>query len=81
MHNEAYTWMTTLTVAFSAAGGSLAGLLVDYAGGVRWAFLCAGLAVAASAAVSMRSTLVRAVPGPLVADPAPVVAVGLSDSS
>ena len=35
MHTEAYTWMTTLAVAFSAAGGALAGLLVDHAAGVR----------------------------------------------
>jgi MFS family permease len=79
MHNEAYTWMTTLTVAFSAAGGALAGLLVDRAGGVQWAFLCAGLAVAVSAAVSLHPSLTRAVPVRHAADPAPTLAV--SDSS
>jgi MFS family permease len=64
MLNEAYTWMTTLTVAFSAAGGAATGLVVDTAAGTRWAFVAAGLAVALSAAVSTRPSLARAVAGP-----------------
>lgn len=57
MHTEAYTWMTTLAVSFSALGGALAGLLVDHAAGVRWAFAIAGLAVALAAVLTARSRL------------------------
>ncbi|MGW5580904.1 MFS transporter [Micromonospora chokoriensis] len=52
MLNEAYTWVVTVAVAASAAGGSVAGLIVDHAGGVRWAFLFAGAAVAVAAGVA-----------------------------
>ncbi|MEU2612831.1 MFS transporter [Micromonospora sp. NPDC007271] len=52
MLNEAYTWVVTMSVAASAAGGSVAGLIVDHAGGVPWAFLFAGAAVAVGAAVA-----------------------------
>ncbi|MEU3458075.1 MFS transporter [Micromonospora sp. NPDC006766] len=52
MMNEAYTWVVTMSVAASAAGGSVAGLIVDHAGGVPWAFLFAGAAVAVGAAVA-----------------------------
>jgi MFS family permease len=38
MLNEAYTWVVTVSVAGSAAGGAIAGLIVDRAGGVPWAF-------------------------------------------
>ena len=34
MLNEAYTWVVTMSVAASAAGGAVAGLIVDHAGGV-----------------------------------------------
>jgi MFS family permease len=78
MHNEAYTWMTTLTVALSAAGGSVAGVLVDQRGGVRWAFLLAGAAVAASAAVSTRPTLAHAMKTP--EDPSGTTVLQLSGS-
>lgn len=52
MLNEAYTWVVTVTVAASAAGGAVAGVLSDRPGGVRWAFLIAGGAVAVGAAVA-----------------------------
>ncbi|SIN21837.1 MFS transporter [Micromonospora cremea] len=52
MLNEAYTWVVTMSVAASAAGGAVAGLIVDHAGGVPWAFLFAGAAVAVGAAVA-----------------------------
>ncbi|SCG35223.1 MFS transporter [Micromonospora halophytica] len=52
MLNEAYTWVVTMSVAASAAGGAVAGLIVDQAGGVPWAFLFAGAAVAVGAAVA-----------------------------
>lgn len=55
MHTEAYTWMTTLTVAGSAAGGALTGVLVDRPGGVAWAFLAAGTLVGLAAVVVWRS--------------------------
>ncbi|MEE3918619.1 hypothetical protein V2I01_09270 [Micromonospora sp. BRA006-A] len=52
MLNEAYTWVVTMSVAASAAGGSIAGLIIDHAGGVPWAFVFAGVAVAVGAAVA-----------------------------
>ncbi|MEH0984577.1 MFS transporter [Micromonospora sp. CPCC 205556] len=52
MLNEAYTWVVTMSVAASAAGGAVAGLIVDHAGGVPWAFLFAGAAVGVGAAVA-----------------------------
>ncbi|SBT51696.1 MFS transporter [Micromonospora narathiwatensis] len=52
MLNEAYTWVVTMSVAASAAGGAVAGLIVDHTGGVPWAFLFAGAAVAVGAAVA-----------------------------
>ncbi|RGC70849.1 Major Facilitator Superfamily protein [Micromonospora sp. MW-13] len=52
MLNEAYTWVVTMSVAASAAGGAVAGLIVDHTGGVPWAFLFAGSAVAVGAAVA-----------------------------
>ena len=41
MLNEAYTWVVTVAVAFNAAGGAVAGVIVDRAGGVPVAFLFA----------------------------------------
>ncbi len=55
MHNEAYTWMTTLTVSASAAGGAVTGVVADRPGGVRWAFLAAGLLVALGALLIARN--------------------------
>ncbi|HKD98886.1 MAG TPA: MFS transporter [Micromonosporaceae bacterium] len=54
-HTEAYTWMTTLTVAASAAGGAVAGVLADRAHGVTWSFLLGGALVLVAAAVAWRS--------------------------
>ncbi|MFG3697070.1 MFS transporter [Micromonospora sp. NPDC047620] len=52
MLNEAYTWVVTMSVGASAAGGAVAGLIVDHAGGVPWAFLFAGAAVAVGAGIA-----------------------------
>jgi MFS family permease len=52
MLNEAYTWVVTVAVAFTAVGGSIAGLIVDQPGGVPWAFLFAGAAVGVAAIVA-----------------------------
>jgi MFS family permease len=56
MLNEAYTWVVTVSVGGSAAGGAIAGLIVDRAGGVPWAF---GFA----AAVLLTEAGVAALPG------------------
>ncbi|MEH1100614.1 MFS transporter [Micromonospora sp. CPCC 205561] len=52
MLNEAYTWVVTMSVGASAAGGAVAGLIVDHGGGVPWAFVFAGAAVAVGAGVA-----------------------------
>jgi MFS family permease len=52
MLNEAYTWATTVVVGASAAGGAVAGLIADRAGGVTWAFLFAAATVAVAAGVT-----------------------------
>ncbi|MBY8873977.1 MFS transporter [Micromonospora sp. PLK6-60] len=52
MLNEAYTWVVTTSIGASAAGGAVAGLIVDHAGGVPWAFVFAGGAVAVGAVVA-----------------------------
>jgi MFS family permease len=49
MLNEAYTWIVTVSVGSSAAGGAIAGVIVDRPGGVPWGFLFAAAAVAISA--------------------------------
>jgi predicted MFS family arabinose efflux permease len=56
MLNEAYTWVVTVSVAGSAAGGAVAGLIVDQPGGVPWAFVFAGT-------VLLVAALVAALPG------------------
>jgi MFS family permease len=59
MLNEAYTWIVTVSVAGSAAGGAVAGTIVDQPGGLPWAFVFA-------AAVLMVAAAVAAVPaGPI----------------
>ena len=59
MLNEAYTWVVTVSVAGSAAGGAVAGLIVDQPGGLPWAFVFAG-------SVLVVAALVAAVPaGPM----------------
>lgn len=52
MLNEAYTWLVTVSVAASSAGGAFAGLIVDQPGGVPWAFLLCGLLIGATALVA-----------------------------
>ncbi|WP_229073992.1 MFS transporter [Actinoplanes sp. DH11] len=52
MMNEAYTWMVTVSVSGSAAGGALAGVIVDQPGGLPWAFAFAGAVVAVAALVA-----------------------------
>ncbi|MGC5050113.1 MFS transporter [Micromonospora sp. DT48] len=56
MLNEAYTWVVTMSVGASAVGGAVSGLIIDHAGGVPWAFLFAGGAVAVGAAVAALPT-------------------------
>lgn len=52
MLNEAYTWIVTVSVAASAAGGSVAGLIVDQPGGVPWGFLFAAAALTLATGVA-----------------------------
>jgi hypothetical protein len=49
MLTEAHTWIATVPVAANAVGGAAAGTLVDQPGGVPWAFVLAGVIVAAAA--------------------------------
>jgi MFS family permease len=60
--NEAYTWVTTAAVSCSAAGGAVAGVLVDRPGGAHGVFLAAGVVVLASTAIASapRGSLARA---------------------
>jgi hypothetical protein len=51
MRTEAYTWMITLSIAASAAGSALAGVIADHAG-TGPAFLAAALAVGGTAVVA-----------------------------
>jgi MFS family permease len=51
MHNEAYTWLITLTIAGSAAGSAVTGLFADR-GWLTGAFVFAGASSAAMAAVA-----------------------------
>jgi MFS family permease len=51
MHNEAYTWLVTVSVATSALGGAVTGLLVDQ-GLAELGFLVAGAAVGAGALIA-----------------------------
>jgi MFS family permease len=62
MLNEAYTWMVTVSVAGSAAGGALAGVIVDQPGGLPWAFVFASgvLVVAAAVAAIPEGSMARA---------------------
>jgi MFS family permease len=50
--NEAYTWAITVALGSSAAGGALAGVIVDQPDGTRYAFLVAGALVALAAVVA-----------------------------
>ncbi|MFI5935794.1 MFS transporter [Actinoplanes sp. NPDC051494] len=49
MLNETYTWMITVSVGGSAAGGSVAGTIVDHPGGLPWAFVFPAVVLAAAA--------------------------------
>ncbi len=62
MLNEAYTWVVTVSVAGSAAGGAVAGAIVDQPGGLRWAFVFASsvLVVAALVAAVPHGSIARA---------------------
>jgi hypothetical protein len=51
MHTEAYTWATTTSITFGAAGGALAGVLVDH-GWVPLGFLLAAASVGVAALVA-----------------------------
>ncbi|MFI7598379.1 MFS transporter [Actinoplanes sp. NPDC049681] len=52
MLNEAYTWIVTVSVGGSAAGGAIAGVIVDQPGGLPWAFVFAGAVLLVAAAVA-----------------------------
>ncbi|MEV4638360.1 MFS transporter [Actinoplanes sp. NPDC049548] len=52
MLNEAYTWIVTVSVGGSAAGGAIAGMIVDQPGGLPWAFVFAGVVLLLAAAVA-----------------------------
>jgi MFS family permease len=60
--NEAYTWMVTVSVGGSAAGGAVAGAIVDQPGGLPWSFVFAGgvLMIAALVAAVPRGSIARA---------------------
>jgi len=62
MLNEAYTWMVTVSVGGSAAGGAVAGAIVDQPGGLSWSFVFAGsvLLIAALVAAVPRGSIARA---------------------
>jgi MFS family permease len=62
MLNEAYTWVVTVSVAGTAAGGAVAGVIVDLPGGLPWAFAFpAGVtAVAALVAAQPSGPMIRA---------------------
>ena len=52
MLNEAYTWVVTVSVGGSAAGGAIAGLIVDQPGGLPWSFVFAGAVLLVASAVA-----------------------------
>ncbi|GAA1600675.1 MFS transporter [Actinoplanes couchii] len=62
MMNEAYTWLITVSVAGNAAGGAIAGVIVDQPGGLPWSFLFAAgvLLLGAVVAALPRGPLARA---------------------
>ncbi|MGI5329363.1 MFS transporter [Actinomadura nitritigenes] len=70
MRTEAGTWLVTVPVAANAAGGAIAGLIVDQPGGTPWAFLFAAAVVAAAALVAARPS------GPITRADAAVTASG-----
>ncbi|HWS33896.1 MAG TPA: MFS transporter [Actinoplanes sp.] len=74
MLNEAYTWIITVSVAGSAAGGAIAGMIVDRPGGLPWSFAFAAgvLMLAAGVAAIPEGSIIRAerLSTALAADPA-----------
>lgn len=52
MLNEAFTWIVTVSVAGSAAGGALSGVIVDLPGGLPWAFVMAAVSLFLGAAIA-----------------------------
>ncbi len=62
MLNEAYTWMVTVSVSGSAAGGAIAGVIVDQPGGLPWSFVFAAgvLLIAAAVAAIPEGSMARA---------------------
>lgn len=62
MLNEAYTWMVTVSVGGSAAGGAIAGVIVDQPGGLPWSFVFAAgvLMLAAAVAALPHGSMARA---------------------
>ncbi|WP_430780425.1 MFS transporter [Actinoplanes sp. G11-F43] len=62
MLNEAYTWMVTVSVAGSAAGGAISGVIVDQPGGLPWSFVFAAgvLMLAAAVAALPEGSMARA---------------------
>ncbi|MFF5291711.1 MFS transporter [Paractinoplanes globisporus] len=62
MLNEAYTWIVTVSVGGSAAGGAVAGAIVDQPGGLPWSFVFAGgvLVLAALVAAVPRGSIAQA---------------------
>jgi MFS family permease len=68
MLNEAYTWVVTVSVGASAAGGAIAGVIVDRPGGVPWAFLFAGAVLLVAAVVAAVPTGSMAVADQRAAD-------------
>jgi MFS family permease len=76
MLNEAYTWIVTVSVGMSAAGGATAGVIVDQPGWVPWGFVFAGAAVAVGAAVTAPPAGPLARASARAADSAPAALVG-----
>lgn len=62
MMNEAYTWIITVSVAGSAAGGAISGVIVDQPGGLPWSFVFAGgvLLLATAVAAMPEGSIARA---------------------
>ncbi|GGC55304.1 MFS transporter [Hoyosella rhizosphaerae] len=62
MRNEAYTWLTTISMSFAAVGAAVTGLVVESAGGARAGFIVAGLATFVALIVALRVRTPERVP-------------------
>ncbi len=60
MLNEAFTWVVTVSIAASAGGGALVGLVVDRPGGAPWGFVVAAAALFGAALVAALPWIARA---------------------